>query len=336
MAVSTAPRVLVLVCHFPPLDSAGFSIRTVKWLKYLAQDGWRPTVVTVDPGRPAVAAEARTSRFLLDELPSNIDIVRVPALVTMPSAGTLAAAADEGGGASERPSFMPGMIGLTGALGRMGVKNLMLPDLYATWALPAARRAVAVGREMSADLVFATCPPYSNAPLGRFVARSLKRPLVLEFRDDWLGAPRIASLPAWLRHAHRRLERRAIRSASRVIAVTPESMASLTARYPADPSRFCLIPNGADLGEFAGLRADRQPNPQFTIAGEFRWKERSPETLYGAVGQLLRRRPELRGLIRIRAHGPQPHAAATDLERWGVTDIVERSSRCRSSTTLPN
>ncbi len=75
----TAPEqrrnVLVIAYYFPPMGLSGVQ-RTLKFVKYLPQFGWQPTVVTVTP--TGYFAEDYS---LLDELLSpNVEIVRIGSL----------------------------------------------------------------------------------------------------------------------------------------------------------------------------------------------------------------------------------------------------------------
>jgi polysaccharide biosynthesis protein PslH len=52
-----------------------------------------------------------------------------------------------------------------------------------------------------------------------------------------------------------RVERRAVRGADLVLAVSPEDRAGFIDRYGADPARVVVVPNGADTSQFAPLDA---------------------------------------------------------------------------------
>ena len=75
-SVSSSKRnVLVIAYYFPPLGLSGVQ-RTLKFVKYLPQFGWQPTVLTVTP--TGYYAQDYT---LLDELhPHHVNIVRVGSL----------------------------------------------------------------------------------------------------------------------------------------------------------------------------------------------------------------------------------------------------------------
>src|SRR2546429_361750 len=79
------PHVLVLLYYFPPMGAGGASIRTVKFLKYLSREGWKFTVITADPARAITPTSDSSSRFLLDDIPHDTRLIRVPAPFQIPS-----------------------------------------------------------------------------------------------------------------------------------------------------------------------------------------------------------------------------------------------------------
>src|SRR5437667_12197402 len=75
MQKTSIRNVLVIAYYFPPMGLSGVQ-RTLKFVKYLPQFGWQPTVLTVTP--TGYFAQDNT---LLEELhPSHIDIERVGSL----------------------------------------------------------------------------------------------------------------------------------------------------------------------------------------------------------------------------------------------------------------
>ena len=321
------PHILILVYYFPPFESAGYSIRTVKWIKYLARQGWNFSIITSDPNKPLVPQSTDSSRYLLDDLPENIDLIRIPAPLTFPKEKQL----------SDRPSpdqENPGSVCRKKILSVLRplvkgfrLEDVLVPDLHLLWCLQARSKAVEVGQKKSVDLVFATCPPFSISWLGRQVAQKLCRPLVLDFRDDWVDTPFFFRRPTWLHAFHRRAERKAISFAKRVISVTESSHQRYLKRYPDFESKFHFIPNGYDSEDFGLRHHVREPNQKFTIVGVggFARNKRSPETFYQAIGQLAQRREDVARLLQVRFYGHTHRRDFTreELTRWGVTNLIE-------------
>lgn len=219
--------VLFLAYHYPPSGGAGVQ-RSVKFVRYLPEHGFRPRVVT----RPA-----ERGGWFAGEDPS------------------LAA---ETGGA---PVFrVPGPEPSAGRLRRGLARALRVPLPFARWwiegALVAGREAA---RDARPDLVFATMDPYESAAAAARLAGELGVPWVADLRDPW-ALDEMRDFPSAL---HRRLEQRrmgrALASAAAVVMNTPEARRAARQAFPAlRPERVFEIPNGFDASDFAGAPPPRR------------------------------------------------------------------------------
>ncbi|MYI43936.1 MAG: glycosyltransferase family 4 protein, partial [Rhodothermaceae bacterium] len=68
-------RVLLISYYFPPSGGPGVQ-RILKFVRYLPQNGWLPTVLTVNPN---YAAFPSIDDSLLEEIPSDVEVVRTRA-----------------------------------------------------------------------------------------------------------------------------------------------------------------------------------------------------------------------------------------------------------------
>ena len=115
------------------------------------------------------------------------------------------------------------------------------------WAAAATRTALQVARNLPPGIVIATSPARAALLAGEKVARRLRWPLILDYRDPWSAH----DWPAWRRSSTsqwfaRRPERRIVkRSAARVLN-TPAMRASFEKFLASDVSRNFVIPNGFD------------------------------------------------------------------------------------------
>src|SRR5687767_4502565 len=71
---SNMPKVLVVAYIFPPIGGSGVQ-RTVKFVKYLAEFGWQPVVLSVS--NPPLS---EMDYSLLEELPDDLPVHRTPYL----------------------------------------------------------------------------------------------------------------------------------------------------------------------------------------------------------------------------------------------------------------
>ena len=127
------------------------------------------------------------------------------------------------------------LFGLLGAL--------LVPDSKVGWLPFALRAAVRAHRKRPFDAILATGPPHSSLVGAAWLSRRLGLPLVLDFRDDWLDAPRQTFATSVHRSVHGWLERWTIGRARDVWTVSEPIAQSIRSRSETKP---CVIPHGYD------------------------------------------------------------------------------------------
>ena len=276
MSERAAPRlhVALLSAEFPPVGGGGV-IRPLKLVKYLPRLGWQVTVLCSDE-RLANAYDDS----LLEEIPPEVRIVRSgPALST--AGGALARGARERFGRSSPPIRL--LRRIRGALRSVWA----IPDHRLPWALSVGRGSDALGNP---DAIVSTGPPHSTHIGAALLARRLKRPLILDFRDEWVLNPFYAArVPGRLR-LEAMLERWCIRRSSRAVFVSDVSRERYVRAFPGRAKHFHVIPNGYDPDDFIGLDVTRRPAGDVVrigYAGSLDHR-RDGAPLFRAVGRRIR------------------------------------------------
>lgn len=275
------PKVLVVSRCFPPLGSVGSSIRIAKLIKYATQSRWSFTVLTQDPDYPVVP-EKKLSTILLDELPSDLRIERIP-----------------------NPFF--NRKGLIGGLSK----------LFGNSSLPWGFNVIRAGRKLlhlhSVDLIFANTPPFTNVFVGAVLAKLFNIPFVIDMKDDWVGSSRYLTKNRVRRYIEAQIEKALIRLARQVWIVTQSSYEVYTRRYAAlnRDDKFQLIPNGTDLDEYTCLknRERRIETDRFTLltaAAGYRSDYRDLGPLLDGVEIFLKNNPQARSNFEIVFLGEEP------------------------------
>lgn len=248
------PTALVISRYFPPLSSAGASIRLVKFIKYIASQDWKLIIITQDPDR-TVVPEDRLSAFLEEEIPPETIIVRVPA----PFSGNTSSSE------LENKAFQPHTrrsgisTFLSGYIGRIVTR--LFPGLSLWWGIRVFLLALRNMKAWGVDLIYAVAPTFTNALIGTMLRWFTGKPFVFDMKDDWVGSPAFQQRPAWRRAIERMLEAVIIKSAAQVVLATERSYRLYKERYLAnlDQKKFHFIPNGCDLAEFMPLRNRTEP-----------------------------------------------------------------------------
>jgi glycosyltransferase involved in cell wall biosynthesis len=278
---ASAPRkVLVIAYYFPPMGLSGVQ-RTLKFVKYLPDFGWDPTVLTVTP--TGYFAQDYT---LLDELlRSRVEIERVGSLdanwffrkkgvVRMPS---------------ERWRKV-----LT-----FSSDLFFIPDNKVLWKKKAVRAAGKLFEKKGFDLIFATGPPFTDFLIGVELHHAWHKPLVLDFRDPWLEYP-FKYYPTPLHRAlNARGEKKALHAASKIITTNRRVKELILSRHSfLGYDDVVILPQGYDPHDFQdGVRPQRPAGSmRITHAGVF-YGDRTPGYFLAALRKVFQEHPEMRGHI---------------------------------------
>lgn len=224
-------RVLVLAYFFPPLGGAGVQ-RTLKFVKYLPEHGYRPTVITTRSRRYGILDET-----LAAEIPAGVRVLRV-ADIPLP---TWAA----------------------GVLRRLGLHRaasvLSWPDISLGWAVAATISALREIRRNRPDVILTTSPPVSAHLAGWWLRRLTGVPWVADFRDEWATNLGAAVEPAPRRTLTRWVEPRLAAAAASVVVVADYF------RIAGAPRRL-TVPNGVDESDVPAAAPEAPDGEVFRIA----------------------------------------------------------------------
>jgi glycosyltransferase involved in cell wall biosynthesis len=220
-------RVLFIAYHFWPLGGAGVQ-RNVKFVRYLREFGYEPTVVT----GPATGSDRWTPAdpTLDADIPPGTVVHRVPG-PDPPRSGRWRGRAE---------------------------RWLDIETPFAHWWNGHVRR---LGVEVTAgvDLVYASLVPYVSAWSAIDLARRIGRPLVVDLQDPWA----LDEMSVYLTAIHRRVDvwrmGRALRPAAAVVMNTPESRDRVLRVFPELREKPVIsITNGFDSADFAGPSLPRK------------------------------------------------------------------------------
>lgn len=301
-------RLLLIAFYFPPAGGGGVQ-RTLKFCRNLPEFG-----VDVDVLAPTDPKWFALDEPLMREIPASTTVHRTPFL---------------GPRSSFRADALRGTTGLRRAAvhARYAYERALVPDKAAPWAVTAVPAAVRIVRARRIDAIMTTSPPASAHLIGAAVAAAARVPWVADLRDSWLDHPHRTYESRGLRAkraVERRMARMVARRASAIVAVTEPIAAEMRALDPSAPGKTRVIGHGVDFDDFTGL--DHAPADRFTVVhtGAF-FGRRTPRPFLTGVRDLLERRPDLRGHLRVRFVGD---LRATDRE-WahtlGIDDAWEET-----------
>lgn len=250
---------LFVAFHYPPEASSSGVLRTLKYTRYLAENGWRVTVLTLNRDAYEI-----TDTKLEAQIPADVRVVRTKYLNT------------------KRHLSIKGRY-----LAAMAVPDSWIG--WYPWAVAAGKRILG---EDPVDLIYSTSPHATAHMIARRLARQANKPWVMDFRDPWFEEPPEPGTPAIVHSFARRLERTTIAAASHVVASTPQLRDLLSQRYPERAEKISAILNGYDEADFTDLpEVSKATSEVLTLvhAGNINAEFRDPRPLFVALRRLAAR-----------------------------------------------
>lgn len=282
-------KVLVIAYGFPPIAHAGV-YRTMRFCRYLPDNGWKPTVITINESE-----DIYSDYRLLKRIPPEVRIHRTYILDvwrTIQRYRAKKARKDAARAAlSDRDVSRRGAAGMIKRIEGFVLSALLkifsIPDHMVFWIPFAVIRGARLMRREDFDVVFTTSPPHSEHLVGLILAKMFRKPWVADFRDpivDNFHTEDLFRVELWL---HGLLERLIVRFADTVILVTESHRQSLKNRYPALSGKFMVVRNGFDPALFENIQPESFDrftilfggtlygtiSPDFFIRGLARWLE---------------------------------------------------------------
>jgi glycosyltransferase involved in cell wall biosynthesis len=281
--------------------------RVVKFCKYLPENGWQPTVLTVHPG--GYFAYDHTLEAEIRE--AGIDVVRTRSIDPTQLFG--------------RQKTVP----LPGEQYRSVMARLsnwiFVPDNKIGWLPFAVAAGGRVLRQGGFDAVFSSAPPYTGHMAASILARRFKLPHVADFRDDWLDNPR-HHYPTRLHHSlHMACERFVYSRAAHLTAFNPRMAARIRSRIDGYglTTPVGVLPHGFDPADFSAGDLS-QDGSVFRVhySGVF-YDAQQPDSMLRAARALLDRRSDAVGKLRLSFAGLFPERGRALIETLGLEAHVD-------------
>ncbi len=274
-------NVLIIAYYFPPMGLSGVQ-RTLKFAKYLPQFGWEPTVLTVAPtGYFAqdlhLLDEAEKAQIKIERT-NSLDVNRLLAVkgtVKMP------------------PEWLRNILNKISQV-------FFIPDNKIGWKSKAIRKAEELIEAKEYSAIFATAPPYTDFLIGRYLREKYNIPLVIDYRDAWIDNPYHFYITPLHKLAHKRMEKKVLRSADRVVVINRRIKELLLNRYNfLEYNDVEILPQGYDPADFDEAKKIRIPSSKkmrITYSGTL-YRDRTPKYFLEALAKVFQDYPEVRGSI---------------------------------------
>lgn len=223
-------RRLLLVSYWYPPGVGAAAERMHSFARYLPEHGWEVHVLTAarsgnPPQDRGVAVHAVADPFTPSTSPfADYD-------------------------PRQRPSWL-----------KARLREWTFPDRFIAWRRAALKEAKHIVEQERIELVLASFPPASVADLALRLRESGGPPIVLDFRDRWLGPGGYEPASERARRKHLDLERRCIGAARAIVTVSEAMADAIAAEQGFARERIFVVSNGFDESEApAVVRPARAP-----------------------------------------------------------------------------
>ena len=268
-------RVLVIAYYFPPMGLSGVQ-RVAGFVRHLPSYGWEPTVLTVEP-----AGYFAYDDSLLQDLEGggfrvvrtrSIDPTRLfrrRSVVSMPKEATRQRLA--------------------------GLSDWMfVPDNKLGWMPFALVQGTRLMKEQRFDAIFSSAPPYTCHLIASRLSRRMRVPLVVDFRDDWVGNPRHQYPTPLHKAVHARMEGRVLRQSRGVVTINDPIQAALEQRNRGVPVK--VITHGYDATGLEATTRRSDGKLQLLYTGVF-YDVQTPDYFLRGLRGFLDACPETEGKV---------------------------------------
>ena len=191
-------KVLVIAYYFPPMGLSGVQ-RTLKFVKYLKNYNWEPTVITTDD----VGYFAHDD-YLNNELDeANVRVIRV---------------------AGRDPNSLLskfGTIKLPREIFRKVFSKLSqtfyIPDNKINWAKKALEKTEELLQTENFDAIFVSAPPFSSFHVFSQIKKKYRISLIIDYRDLWYTSYFAFYPTPFHKTMHKKMEYNVLKVADRII-----------------------------------------------------------------------------------------------------------------------
>ena len=240
-------KVLVIAYYFPPMGLSGVQ-RTLKFVKYLQNYGWEPTVITT--GKVAYFAHDDSLQKELDE--TGIRVIRV-------------AGSDPNSVLSKKGTIKLPSEFIRKLFNRIS-QTFFIPDNKKSWSKKAYKKAAELLSNEHFDCVFVTGPPFSQFEVFTSIKENFNIPLILDYRDLWYESYFSFYPTPMHKILHKKKEYNALKTAELVIVTNRKLKEKLLNTYKfLTFNDVVIIPHGFDQEDFSEVSAWSKPINKMVI-----------------------------------------------------------------------
>ncbi len=287
-------------------------MRWAKMTKYISQFGWQPVIYTPKDNEVAVLDES-----LLKEIPKDLEVIKTPIWEPYDLYKSFL-------GRKKKEKLYSGFINenkkesLPQKISIFVRGNFFIPDARMFWIKPSIKYLKKYLKDHHVDAIISTGPPHSMHMIADALHKSTGIPWIADFRDPWTNIDfyKDLRLTAWGDARHHKLEKRILKNASKVVAVTwrmGDEFRELSGR-----DDIAVILNGFDDSDYKRNNAV-ELDKEFSLVhvGSMN-KDRNPEVLWKSIHEAISSSDQLKEKIKIKLIGPVDFSVRESIEKFGL------------------
>jgi glycosyltransferase involved in cell wall biosynthesis len=310
-------KILVIAYYFPPTGLSGVQ-RTLKFVKYMPQYNWEPTVLTTE----LTGYYAHDYSLLNDLKDKPVKIVRVKGREVnslLAKKGTIK---------------MPAEI-IRKFLSRLS-STFFIPDNKTAWCKAAYIKAKELIETEKFDLIFVSGPPFSAFNLGVQLKKEFNIPLSIDYRDLWFGYHFAFYATPFHKIAIKRMEYAALKTADFITVTNRRIKEKLMDYYKFITfNDVMILPHGYDPEDFAKAQPEKKPNNKMilTYSGIF-YEYITPKYLLKAFKELTIERPDIASNIELHFVGFLRKENYKFIKKLGIQSFVKEHGYLNHSEAI--
>lgn len=293
-------NVLVIAYYFPPMGLSGVQ-RTLKFVKYLPENGWNPIVLT--NGAASYYAHDET---LLSELPDGVEIYRTGEKFSKPGLRKF-----------------PGNYFIQ-RIGRAVLETFYLPDSKIRWKNYAISKANEIIKTKNIHAIFATAPPFTDFLIGLELSHTHDIPFVVDYRDTWVDNPFHFYATPFHKNFSVRAEKSILTYSEKAIVTNRHAKELILKRYRfLSHDDVTIIPHGYDSEDFELAGEPEKDGDKFIITHSGLFQDnRTPKYFLKALSEFFKNNPEAKKNVEARFVGLMRKSHLRLVSRYKLWDNV--------------
>jgi hypothetical protein len=275
-------KVLVIAYYFPPMGLSGVQ-RTLKFVKYMKNYDWEPTVITAGN----VAYFAHDKALTAEVEKAGVRVIRV-------------GGKEPNSLLSKYKTIKPPREFVRKILNRIS-QTFFIPDNKISWSKKAVRKIKELLRSEEFDAIYVTIPPFSAFYHIRKLRKEFDIPVMVDYRDLWFESY-FAFYPTFLHKIiHKRMEYLSLKNAEKIIVTNRKIKEKLIKTYKfLTFNDVVIIPHGFDPEDFENVHpfSDSKDKMIITYSGIF-MEYNTPRYFLKAFKELTLERPDIASSVRL-------------------------------------